>query len=309
VKSALSSRRALISPKTYVNAVVASWTKKPRVTLSASHSLMLEDNVGEDGLSSQSMYTVDIDEKNYINSGMFHNKVSVESDDLKLIYTKLMKVVNELIIQASTKTTLATICNSKSVNTHIAQVPARTVTIQMDDIEFYEWSINNIHAHLWSCHDIDQSPILRLAMEKSINKSPHHYLAKTLFHRHINIDEHQFIGFVSLHFKSDVLTSFHVHSFVTFYSDSEKKTVVTCMLTSRQHILLNMQDRLLQLVQLIQFGKNQSFLLALTKKIVGSEVILSHDSINRYKVMSLTQLTYSFNPVTGPEGRYVFFAK
>ncbi len=28
-----------------------------------------------------------------------------------------------------------------------------------------------------------------------------------------------------------------------------------------------------------------------------------------YKVMSLTQLTYSFNPVTGPEGRYVFFAK
>jgi hypothetical protein len=34
------------------------------VTLSASHSLMLEDNVGEDGLSSQSVYTVDIDEKN-----------------------------------------------------------------------------------------------------------------------------------------------------------------------------------------------------------------------------------------------------
>jgi hypothetical protein len=29
----------------------------------------------------------------------------------------------------------------------------------------------------------------------------------------------------------------------------------------------------------------------------------------KYKVMSLTQLTYSFNPVTGPEGRYVFFAK
>jgi hypothetical protein len=87
VKSALSGRRALISPKTSLNAVVASWTKKPCVTLSASHSLMLEDSVSEDGLSSQSMYTVDIDEKNYINSGMFHNELSIESDDLTSIYT------------------------------------------------------------------------------------------------------------------------------------------------------------------------------------------------------------------------------
>jgi hypothetical protein len=76
-----------------------------------------------------------------------------------------------------------------------------------------------------------------------------------------------------------------VHSFVTFYTDSKKKTAVTCMLTSRHHILSNMQDRLLQLVQLIQFGKNQSFLLALTNKIIGSEVILSHDSINGYQAL------------------------
>ena len=31
--------------------------------------------------------------------------------------------------------------------------------------------------------------------------------------------------------------------------------------------------------------------------------------MEEYKVMSLTQLTYSSNPVTGPEGRYVFLAK
>ncbi len=37
---------------------------------------------------------------------------------------------------------------------------------------------------------------------------------------------------------------------------------------------------------------------------------MSYNSIGEnYKVMSLTQLTYSFNPVTGPEGCYVFFAK
>ena len=76
-----------------------------------------------------------------------------------------------------------------------------------------------------------------------------------------------------------------MHSFVTFYTDLEKKTVVTCMLTSRHHILLNMQDCLLQLVQLMQFGKNQSFLLVLTNKFVGSEVILSHDSLNGYQAL------------------------
>ncbi len=137
--------------------------------------------MGEDGLSSQSMYTVDIDEKNYINSGMFHNELSIESDDLKLIYTMLMKAVNEFRTQTNTKTTLSMICNGKSVNTHIAQVLARSVTIQMDDIEFYEWSVNNVHAHLWSCHDIDQSPILRLALEKSINKPPHHFRQRHYF--------------------------------------------------------------------------------------------------------------------------------
>ena len=57
------------------------------------------------------------------------------------------------------------------------------------------------------------------------------------------------------------------------------------MLTSRHHILSNMQDCLLQLVQPMQYGKNQSFLLALTNKIVGSEVILSHDSINGYQAL------------------------
>ncbi len=35
----------------------------------------------------------------------------------------------------------------------------------------------------------------------------------------------------------------------------------------------------------MQFGKNQSFLLALTNKFVGSEVILSHDSLNGYQAL------------------------
>ncbi len=36
---------------------------------------------------------------------------------------------------------------------------------------------------------------------------------------------------------------------------------------------------------------------------------MTRSTLKKYKVMSLTQLTYSSNPVTGPKGRYVFLAK
>jgi hypothetical protein len=53
--------------------------------------------------------------------------------------------------------------------------------------------------------------------------------------------------------KSTLLTSFHIHSFVVFHTDLQKNTIVTCILTSRNHIMSNMQDCLLQLIQLIQY--------------------------------------------------------
>ncbi len=38
------------------------------------------------------------------------------------------------------------------------------------------------------------------------------------------------------------LISFHLHSFVTFYTEMQKKTIITCVLTTRHHIHSNMQD-------------------------------------------------------------------
>ncbi len=93
----------------------------------------------------------------------------------------------------------------------------------------------------------DYCSMLKLAIEKAIKKSPHYDLAGNLFHVDHVIDKHQFVGFVLSNIKPNLLTSFHLHSIVTFYTDSDSNTVVTCALSTRHHILSNMQDCLMQL--------------------------------------------------------------
>ncbi len=49
------------------NAEVSSWWRgSSKSNLSLLHFMMFEDNVGEDGLSAQSSYTLDINDSNYI---------------------------------------------------------------------------------------------------------------------------------------------------------------------------------------------------------------------------------------------------
>jgi hypothetical protein len=64
--------------------------------------------------------------------------------------------------------------------------------------------------------------------------------------------------------------------------DSDSNTVVTCSLTTRHHILSNMQDHLIQILQLMQFWKTESFSLSLTNTVIGSDVKINQDSINGY---------------------------
>jgi hypothetical protein len=70
--------------------------------------------------------------------------------------------------------------------------------------------------------------MLKLAIEREIKKSLHYNLAGNHFNVVGGIHKHQFVGFVSSYTKSNISTSFHLHSFVTFYTDSDSNTVVTC---------------------------------------------------------------------------------
>jgi hypothetical protein len=135
--------------------------------------------------------------------------------------------------------------------------------------------------------------MLKVAIETAIKKSPHYDLAGNLFNVDHGICKHQFVGFVSSYTRFNVLTLFHLHSFVTFYMDLDSNTVVTCSLTTRHHILSNMQDCLMQLLQLMQFWKTESFAVSLTNKGIGSDVKINRDSIDGYVGLDFDMSTFN----------------
>ncbi len=70
-------------------------------------------------------------------------------------------------------------------------------------------------------------------------------------------------------------------------------TIVTCMLTARDHILSNMQDRILQIMQLIQFCNVFKFSVTITNNFIGDNVDITKWSLAGYEAMgfNVTPLT------------------
>jgi hypothetical protein len=141
--SLLTNHKLVKTPPTVsINAEVASWWKGSSKSDSSSlHYMMFEDNVGEDGLSAQSSYTIGIDSSNYIDNlaphpTMFDNEVPIREDTFKKVYTQLIRALNDVRIQKSTNSTLSAVWNGKSQNTFIGQVKASAVVVISDDIEF-----------------------------------------------------------------------------------------------------------------------------------------------------------------------------
>ncbi len=89
------------------------------------------------------------------------------------------------------------------------------------------------------------------------------------------------------------MTLVHIHSLVVFHTDLQKNTIVTCILTARNHIMSNMQDRLLQIMQLIQYPHVSLFSTVITNEFIGEDFYLSQHSMDGYETMGfdVTQLT------------------
>ncbi len=285
-------RHSKATPQSILNSKVESWNaRNGSNTVSSS---IFDDNIGEDGLSAQSMYEHNIDDSDYQNSlwpnqKLLH-KVTTSYPGVKKIYVSVVRVINNLIAQISTKNTMTTNGEQgKSIKTNIAEVLASEVScFPLDDIEFFEWTCTNKYGHLWYCPDISQSPILQSAIKKAIRKSWNYDTQCSLFaieseglEQRIN----QFVGFVTSHKKGNVLVNFHIHSFAVFYTEEGPSTIVTCLLTARKHILLNMQDQILQIVQLIQYRINQLFSMVIRNNFIGEEVTLDENSVCGYKMM------------------------
>jgi hypothetical protein len=153
----------------------------------------------------------------------------------------------------------------KSFNTNTAKVQAQKVVFwPLDDVELVDWTTSNKFARLWFCEDIHHSSILKLAIKKAIQNSTNWNLSSKLFEDDSNNEKNLFVVFVSSHKKGTLMTSFHFHSFVVFHTDLQKNIIVTCILTSRNHMMSNMQDWLLQLVQLIQYCHASLFSTVIT---------------------------------------------
>ncbi len=104
--SLLTNRKLVRTPPTLSkNAEVSSWWKGSSKSDSTSlYSMMFEDNVGEDGLSAQSSYTIDINDSNYIDNlaphpTMFDNEIPLGGDTFKKVYTQLISALNDARIQ------------------------------------------------------------------------------------------------------------------------------------------------------------------------------------------------------------------
>ncbi len=95
----------------------------------------------------------------------------------------------------------------------------------------------------------------------------------------------QFIGFVTSHKKGNVLVNFQIHSFAIFCTEEAPSTIVTCLLTARNHILSNMQDWILQIVQLIQYRISWLFSMVIGNDFIGEEFTLDENSVCGYKMM------------------------
>ncbi len=54
-----------------------------------------------------------------------------------------------------------------------------------------------------------------------------------------------------------------------------------------------MQDRLMQLLQLMQFWKTKSFAVRLTNKVIGSYVKIKQDSIDGYEGLGFDISTFN----------------
>jgi hypothetical protein len=100
--------RCTIGPLAQSISMVSSWTANGKATTAGS-LLVFEDNVGEDGLSTQSTYKVNID-CSYYKEAIAPNPKVLNSlipskEQLEKVYGGIMKEVNDLRLQIDRKKT------------------------------------------------------------------------------------------------------------------------------------------------------------------------------------------------------------
>jgi hypothetical protein len=104
--SSLLPKRCTIGPLAQLNSMVSSWTNNGKATTAGS-LLVFEDNVGEDELSSQSTYKVNIVcpyfKASIAPNPKVLNDFEPSKEQLEKVYGGILNNVNELRLQIDSK--------------------------------------------------------------------------------------------------------------------------------------------------------------------------------------------------------------
>ena len=103
-----SQLSGLSTPLSQLNLMVDCWTTKPNDNRDSSS--IFDDNIGEEGLSIQSAYDVNIDIPYHTGSLVPNlellDELSLHGDEVWASYTILTKGINDLLVQLSTNKTI-----------------------------------------------------------------------------------------------------------------------------------------------------------------------------------------------------------
>jgi hypothetical protein len=231
-------------------------------------------HIGDDGLFSQSTFSDGLlaDEehlKSLCPKNTLLPRIFIQNDALSFLVEQLCQAVLHLKSLQNIRESLS-ILKKKGGKTTINEfiIPASECSLGIiDGAEFFQWTYRNHQAQLWYCPSIKTSPVLMKAIQSAIKISP---MASQKFSFERIKKDTQFLGYVTAETSENVVNHLHIHSFVLF-NTHQQSTNVICMMSSRIHIMHPMQERLLQLVQLLQFHQTApTFNLNITNKVMFS---------------------------------------
>ncbi len=176
--------------------MVAPWTKSKPVLENARPKLQ-DDNVGEDFLSSQSIFDQDINADGYLNSLVSLERfLTAESHaNLQEIYMVLCKSVHGIRVKLANNDTIFGINeNQSAIDTKIAENRATSARTNKDDIEFWDWAGRTQSHSLWYCNNISKSPLIQIPVGKALWKSCHDHLVSTEFFEGITKSKNSIYG-------------------------------------------------------------------------------------------------------------------
>ena len=198
---------------------------------------------------------------------MDHSLCNMEEDSHWLIKPvgNLINRIHSAETKPPTRSSIHDASLGQDIFLHSAYVAAEEFVSSMDDVELIDF-VGNTTKKIWHCSDICKSMMLSKAIlaaykdavfdDKRYEPAP---LWKTLLAASSKKDYHhhpiQFLGLVSLfQTKSETMvTAFRLHSFLLYcYLPKAKMTRVHLILTESKLVHSSVQERLLQILQMLQ---------------------------------------------------------